>query len=493
MNTVDIHKKNKKFTAIAWALAALILAVIIPFNLIFGRLNINFDMTPNSLYTLTKTTTDYLDSLERQNIKVDVYFLMPLEEMEGELELLALYRTLLAYDEYECFNLIDFDPDTEPQLLKDLNPNNVYNLTERDFMFSYNGMVKRMPARLMYTYETATDENGNDYVVNATFNAENYLTGAMKSVVDGVQPTVYFLEGHGETPLSSYTKLVTNFANYNYGVKALNLINAEKVPDDACILVMAGPRNDITDDEFEKINAFLDQGGNLSLLMTPNDSEASYTNIASLMARFCIGMDYNRIYETDSARHASNDKFTFMCDLMPASSEAETDLTGALIEDSGLIPYMPASRSFYSIYSSNYSTCNIDTLLETSTTAYGEPYGGAFEDPEPTEGHKMYLAMYSEDTLRKNAKLAVFGSAEFLTDKATDSSYFIVPLNLFLTTVTWMYNSDINMNIDNKEKTYDTLNINSADAASGLIALFVAVPCVVALAGIVIWLRRKDA
>ena len=56
MKTVDIHAKNKKFTAIAWALAALMLAVMIPLNLIFERLDIDFDMTSNSMYTLTKTT-----------------------------------------------------------------------------------------------------------------------------------------------------------------------------------------------------------------------------------------------------------------------------------------------------------------------------------------------------------------------------------------------------------------------------------------------------
>ena len=122
MKTVDIHAKNKKFTAIAWALAALMLAVMIPLNLIFERLDIDFDMTSNSMYTLTKTTNDYLNALDKQGVVVDVYFLTPMEELKGEPEVLALYQTLLAYDVHECFNLIDIDPDTEPQVLKELNP-----------------------------------------------------------------------------------------------------------------------------------------------------------------------------------------------------------------------------------------------------------------------------------------------------------------------------------------------------------------------------------
>ncbi len=500
MKTVDIHSKNKKFTAIAWALAALMLAVMIPLNLIFGRLDLNIDMTQNNMYTLTKATTDYLDALDAQGVVVDVYFLTPMEELEGEVEVLALYQTLLAYDEYDCFNLIDIDPDTEPQALKDLNPDGFYNLTDGDFMFVYGNMVKRMPGKLMYTYAYETDEStGTQSVVSASFNAENYFTGAMKSVVEGVEPTVYFLEGHGEIPLSKMSRLQANLGNYNYGAKQLNLKNADAVPDDACIIMVAGPTTDITEEEYEKISDFLDKGGNITLLMTPNDAKISYKNLSTLMGEFCIGMDYNRIYETDTARHVSGNPYIFMCDLLPAGENADTDLTAALLENKSILTYMPASRSFFSIMGSNYDTLNMDTLLATANTAYAEPFGGTYEDPEAVEGQNLHLAMYAEDTLRMNketkdyAKMAVFGSAEFLTDDAMKTDYYIHPVNLFLSTITWMYNSDVDMNIDNKDKTFDSLKVNSEEAATGYIALFVAVPCAIALVGVIIWLRRKDA
>ncbi len=503
MKTVDIHAKNKKFTAIAWALAALMLAVMIPLNLIFERMDINFDMTSNSMYTLTDTTVGYLESLDKQGVVVDVYFLTPLEDLEGETEVLALYQTLLAYDSYECFNLIDFDPDAEPQKLKELNRDGFYNLSDGDFMFVHGDMVKRMPGKLMYTYEYETGDDGSQSIISASFNAENYFTGAMKSVVEGVEPTVYFLEGHGETPLTEMTKLEANLGNYNYGAEQLNLINAEKVPEDACIVMIAGPTSDISEAEYEKLSDFLDLGGNVTLLMTPNDAELSYTNLTALMSEFCIGMDYNRIHETDTSRHVANNPYIFMASLSPAGTNADVDLTGALMEDSSILTYMPASRSFYSIFGSNYQTLNTDTLLTTydaatenssgGSTAYAEPYGGTFADPDPVEGQVLTLAMYSEDTMRKNAKMAVFGSAEFITDDAMATDYYINPVNLFLSTITWMYNSDVDMEIDNKNKTYDSLKVNSEEAATGYIALFVAVPCMVALVGVIIWLRRKDA
>ena len=485
-----VNSKNKKYTLLAWVLALLVLAVAVPINLIFDRLNYSFDMTPNRMYTLSKTTTDYLDELDARGEVVDVYFLQKMEVIESDLELLALYRTLLAYDEHPCFHLVAFDPDTDPQTLKSINPENKYNLSQNDFLFVHGDMVKRLPATMMYTYET--DEN--DKVIGAEFRAENYFTGYMKSVVDGEIPTVYFLEGHGEVPLTQMTKLSANLGNYNYATKQLNLINAENVPEDCCILVIAGPTSDITDEEREKIDDYTQTGGNIMMLMTPNEAKVAYTNLSVLMADFCLAIEYDRVYETDTARHKSGDPYTFMCDLVPVAEDSgDEDLTSELLAATNIPTYMPASRSLISLYSANYTTCSIGTQIRTATTACAEPYGGTLDDADPVTGKQLNLAMHSKDSLRNDAKLALFGTAEFITDEGASNEFFIMPLQLFLSTVTWMYNSDVDMNIANKERTYDSISVNSSEEASGLIALFVAVPLVVAAAGIIIWLRRKDA
>lgn len=491
----SVNSKNRKYTLLAWLLAVLVVAVAVPVNLIVDRLDVHFDMTPNSLYTLTDSTEEYLDALDAEGTVVDVYFLTKMEDLESDPEVLALYRTLLQYDAHACFNLIDFDPDTEPAILRDLDPEGVYNLGDGDFLFRCGDMVKRLPGNMMYAYQTETDSEGNEQVVSAEFQGENLITGYMNTVVEGVMPTVYFLQGHGETPLEEMTKLQTNLRNYNYNVQPLNLLNADKVPEDACILIIAAPERDISEEELDKIMDFTDLGGNVSLLMTPNDAQLSYTNITTLLNSFCIGMDYNRISETDTARYKSNDPYTFMCDIQPPSPDAneENDLTSGLAEVNDVLTYMPASRSFYTVASNNYTACAQDTLLKTASTAHAEPFGGTIEDPESVDGRELTLSMYSVDSMRQNAKCIVFGSGEFITDEGVSNEFFIMPLQLFLSSITWMYDSDVDMNIADKERYYDSLNVNSSNEARGLMALFVVVPAAVALAGVVVWLRRKDA
>lgn len=490
VKTPSVNSKNKKFTLIAWSLVLLVLLIAIPFNLIFDRLDITFDMTPNSLYTLTDRTEAYLTKLDKAGVTVEVYFLADFEEVSEELELLAFYRTVLEYKQHPCFHFIDIDPDTNPELMRELNLDNVYNLSKYDMLFRYKDMVKRLPASMIYTYKT--DENDN--ILSAEFRGENYITSYMASVVEGTKPTVYFLQGHGELAMEDITQLTANLGNYNYGTAALNLLNTEKVPDDACIVVIAGPQRDITEEEYHQLKDYADNGGNISFLMTPNEGKFDYTLIVRLMNSFCLSMDYNRIGETDSGRYASKDHSIFMCDLVaPESDEDEAyDLTSALIADKTVVTYMPASRSFYAYFNENYGTCKTGVLMKTQSTAYADACGGLNRDDDRVEGRELCLAMFSYDEQHKG-KATVFGSAEFITNTGAASPFYINPLNLFLTSITWMYNSDIDMNISNKEKTSDSLFINSSEEASGMMALFIAIPVLVAAIGIIVWLRRKDA
>ena len=498
----SISSKNRKYTALAWILAILVLAVAIPVNLIVDRLNISFDMTPHRQYSLTKTTEDYLTKLDADGVKVKMYYLNDFALLEKDTSVLDLCETLKNYDKHDCVELIAFDPETQPEIGRDINPNNVYNLKKNDLFLVCNGNVKRVQGGGIYWEEYNTNPDGSTSVISEQFRAEPLLTGAIQCVVENIEPVIYFLEGHGELPMSSYTKLTTNFANFNYGSKPLNLLNADAVPEDACTVIAAGPTADLTEEEYNKLSAYADKGGNIILMMSPNEKKFSYQNFTHLMRDFCIDMDYNRIHESDSARHKSNDPYTFMCDLVPASpnSDEEDNLTGAFLngEDAdiaGLICYMPASRSFRSIMGSNFSTCRVDSLIQTAVTAVAEPYGGGeLDDPEPSEGEVLTLAMYSKDTLRKNAKLAVFGSAEFITDQSAESPFFVIPTYLCSSVLTWMYESDTNlMNISSKERSFDKLRVASDAEAKILIAIYVVFPLLIAAAGVMVWLRRKDA
>ena len=491
----SVTGKNQKYTALAWVLALLVLAVAIPVNLIAGRMNVSIDMTPNSIYTLTDTTEKYLNTLDSKGITVDVYFLNEMGKLAGDSSVLDLYRTLKNYDAHPCFNLIDFDPETDPELGKKINPEGVYKLEKNDFFFVYGENVKRVQHRLVYTQELSQNADGQSIVTKEEFRAERLLTSALVAVVENIQTKVYFLEGHGEHPMSDYSKLTQNLRNFNYGCETFNLINAEKVPDDCGALVIAGPTADISDEETDKLRTYAKNGGHIMLLMSPNSAKISYTNIQSIMSDFCLAMDYDRVYEKDSSRHKQNDPFIFMCELQPAAPESTENLTGELLAggETGILTYMPVSRSFHEVYGTNRTTCSVDSLIKSYVTAVAEPYGGTYEDFAETTGQELILSAYSVNSMYQDAKLMVFGSAEFLTDEATDTSFFINPTYLFSAGIAWMQDSDADVNVANKDRVYDTLVVSNDQQGYILLAIFIGFPVLIAVIGIVVWLRRKDA
>lgn len=515
MSTVNKSKKNLKFTSIAWLLAVILTVAVILINVAVSFIDLKLDMTPNELYTLNDTTVEYMENLDKE---VDIYLLMELEEIKNSSdadEMMAFTTMMEEYAGFEKINFHDIDSDKNPEIINELNPEGYLNISRGDIIVKCGENIRKVPASEMYVYQTSSDEEGNSTVESAYFQGENLVTGAIKSVVENITPAVYFLTGHGEKSINEYyTVFEKNLKNVNYKVNELNLSTEDAVPADAAIIIAAAPQTDITADEKEKLNAFLDNGGNLSLLMSPNQSNEGYENILDIMHDYCLGMDYNMITETDSTRHISGDESTIMVELYDLNEESSsgsgdlealvddtlnldtenlTDLTSELISTmSSYVAYMPASRSVFDYAGDNYASLNICPLLKTYDTAESHEYGGN-ETLESLMIPPFYVSAYSEDPTRNNSKLVIMGNAEFIDDEHLQEGYTIVPLNLYLTTISWMADSNIDMQIPSRERTYDYMTLESKEDTNFIIVILVAAPILVAASGVLIWLKRRNS
>ncbi|MDE6089051.1 MAG: GldG family protein [Oscillospiraceae bacterium] len=493
--------KNRKFTAYAMILAVLALAVAIPLNLLASRLNIIWDMTPAKLYELSDTTKEYLKNLDKQ---VDFYFLMDMDQLSTDDNSMALYYSLKQYSEYENINLIDFDPDTNPELVNQLREDG-YNLSIGDMVFHCDGRSKHVQGVSMYQYEVSYDDNNNSIIEAAYFRGENYITGAINAVASGKEASVYFLTGHGEKSLSdNYTKFNENMRNINYNAQELDLKTMDAVPEDAAILIVAAPQYDLSNDETRLLNNYLDNGGNICFLMSPNENEIAYKNMESIMNDFGIGMDYDLVKETDSSLYVSGDPYTYRVSIV-RNEDTDVDLTSELADmtDNGLAAFMSNSRSFYQYLGSEDTSIQVGTLLQTiadtddygysNATAVGEPYGGTDPLAEMIQGQPLDLAMYAVSSSRNNAKVFVMGNAEFIDDDNVKEDYMIIPVYLMLSNMTWMYDSDLllDMGISDKERNYDSMLINSESAANSTMIIFIVVPVLVGLSGAGVWIKRR--
>ena len=360
--TTTAKQKSKKFSAYATIMGVLALAIAIPLNLLASRLNVIWDMTPTNLYELSDTTKNFLNTLDKQ---VNFYFLMDMDVLSTDDNSMALYHSLQEYASYDNINFVDFEPDSDPDLTKKLQDEG-YRLSRGDMVIECEGRSKHIQGVNMYQFMTSTNDSGNTVVEEAYFTGENYITGAIDAVTSGRDTVIYFVTGHGEKTIENdYTTLNANLQNRNYIAQELVLSTAGAVPDDAAIVILAAPKSDISNDERRMLDDYLENGGNVCFWMSPNDEEFRYKNIESILDEFSLAMDYDIVSETDSSLHISGDPYTYRVNVV--ASEDELDLTSGVIDmvNSGAIPFMSNSRSFYAKMGAEDTSVATGSLLQT--------------------------------------------------------------------------------------------------------------------------------
>ena len=103
---------------------------------------------------------------------------------------------------------------------------------------------------------------------------EAALTNAILKVTRNTKKVVYVITGHGEPALTDsdrngYSVAKQALEEQNYTVQELVLARQTQVPDDAAVVIVAGPRQDLLDSESEALSTFLGRGGHLLVMIDP--------------------------------------------------------------------------------------------------------------------------------------------------------------------------------------------------------------------------------
>jgi hypothetical protein len=103
------------------------------------------------------------------------------------------------------------------------------------------------------------------------FNGEQAFTSMLLAVTSAKPFKAYFLQGHGEPSLSDsdqtgYLKFGSLLAQNYIAITNLELTGDSGLPMDCNLLVIAGPRMELSETELQKIDQYLAQGGRLFVL-----------------------------------------------------------------------------------------------------------------------------------------------------------------------------------------------------------------------------------
>lgn len=220
-----------------------VLLVIIGFiEVIASRHNKRFDLTPEKMHTLSPLTKKVLEALDKGDKEVKVIVFYQREEIFEFRDLLKKYRDETSKISYQFFNL-------------DQNPERA-----REYGISSYGAIAVESKGKRRTFNYCMEENVTNGIISVTREGEE---------------VVYFIKGHGEGDFTNMDERVgyshASFAlkREGYTVKGLLLLRKEKVPKDAAVLIISGPKEEYLPTELQAISDYILGGGRVLFMIDP--------------------------------------------------------------------------------------------------------------------------------------------------------------------------------------------------------------------------------
>jgi ABC-type uncharacterized transport system involved in gliding motility auxiliary subunit len=270
--------RNVRYGSMALGSVLVFLAILVGINWISSRQNKRWDLTEGGQYSLSDQTKQILRSLQRP-LGVKVFY-------QGDTGALDRFRDQFAEYSYVSSNVqVEYiDPDAEPMKAKSLDVQ-AYNTV----VLEYDGKVERT---------TSTDEQG--------------IANALKRLIEGKAKKVLFTQGHGEKDTGAsdpagFSGVADSLKSENFEVGKLALAQDPKVPDDATVVIIAGPKADFSTAEIAALKTYLGKGGKLFLMIDPPDPKMTdpLANLVALAKEWSINVGTNMVIDEQSMQSAA--------------------------------------------------------------------------------------------------------------------------------------------------------------------------------------------
>jgi len=426
------------------------------------------DTTQEKIYSLSDQSSTVAQQL-KQDLKIKAFF--PGGDDPQTKELLELYKGKSNKISYEFI-----DPDKQPGLAQQ------YQVTQ------YGESRNPMSGETIRSGTLILEMNGKtERIEKPEPVREEDLTNALMKVVKGEKKTIYFTQGHGEKNIddmekNGYSNAKAALEKENYVLKPLNLVQENKIPDDASVVAMLGPTTEPFPNEMDIIDGFLNKGGSVLIMLDPSPSPG----LNDFMKKWSIDVGNNFVVDasgvgrlfgagpqiplvTTYGRHKITERFNNVMTFFPLVRSVS--------------PLMPPVTGI-----------NAESLLKTSERSWGETDMKSnevtFDEKKGDLKGPVSLAVVATKDLgeQKKSRMAVFGDSDF----ASNSTFGLQGNgNLFLNTMSWLAQDETFISI--RPKSPDDRRLTMTEAQGRLVSFVVLffVPVGVLVGGISMWMKRR--
>lgn len=496
--------KNKwlKNTIITAILIILFIIIYIGLSQWLERANIeDIDVTTNKLYTLMPETKEKI-----KNIKETKIVLLGMEEEEKVQKYVELYAKANSKITYEEIKNIVERPDLVSKYALDSTSMAIIVETDKE--------SKILIPSDLYTYDYLTYERIE--------NIEQAITNAITDVNLETKPKVYFMENHLKYEDSS--KVITEYLkNEAKEVEKLDILTEEKIPEDCNVLVITTLKEDITESEKQKIMEYIKNGGKMLIFSDPNPENIELNNYNQILEMYGVSVSKGYIYEQNTDRMVNNLSSIIIPDISYSS-----DITKYISTDGTIVFINSGKLNFKTDEELENLGVEVENLITSSETAFyredltqdtnkktekDEEAAGASLGVhiiktiknEETNGQLINQENNQEENKEnkqnneniKKSELIIFANSLFASDMPIQLSsqnyeygiYFYNNKDLVLNSISKLTQEENTITI--RKDTGLITYIPTAEQDTIIKNIIIALPIIIILTGIIIWLIRK--
>lgn len=469
----SLATRSTKYSSNTAVMIVVFLAIVVLLAAISSKRNKRFDLTEGKRYSLSSQSLNLLKSLN-SDIKATAFFADSSQGKTNAKDLLQQYAYHSPFFKYEII-----DPDRYPAEAK------AYDVT---------------------TYGTIVFERANNKEkVNIT--SEEKFTNAILKISRDVKKVVYFLKGHGENDIADfeakgYSEAKKAILNQSYEVKDLTLFDKDKVPEDASMIVISGPKKELFETELKLLEVYLEGGGKLFIMLDPDEGQG----LVPFIAKYGIKVGDDIIIDKVSRLFGGDF-------IIPVVMEYGNH---SITKDFNLLTFFPIARSVMAMVEGSDKVLP-QNIAMTSTESWAETDKerlqrgeAAFDEGQDVKG-PLSLAAVSTIELagakgktgqdahghtqessssegQKRARLVVFGDSDFASN-----NYLKLSGNkdLFLNAISWLAEEENLISIRPKQMESAPLLLSAAQGRVIFWFPVIIMPGAVLLVGALVTTRRR--
>lgn len=478
---LKLTSAGARFRLVRGANAALftvfVAGIIVLVNVVVARFPLRADLSPDKRFQLAPQTRQALERLT-QPVQIYAFAFEGSEEADRLGDLLREYR--LASNKVKTRIV---DPEKEPTLAQK------YEVQAAGTVVVEMGSNHRKIEFFNLFTPSPTGET--------EFRGEQAITRALLELSGLGGSVVYFLEGHGEgSPFDDYSELRSFLEGEGFTVKALNLALENRVPDDARVIVIAGPRGDLAPREREMLEAYVQKGGRLALWLDPLPGR-SLPELGRLLA--ALGVELVPGVVVDPGRALFGDA------LSPVPELRWHDVTRPLIQaNQGVV--LPGAQAVKARASEGHVTA----LMVSTDRAWAEsrPTGERWQRDADDVPGPLQLALAVE----REEKVAAASSQASQDDEGSQAEVATVPVAVVVgnstfarnasfafqgnrdfaaNLITWLAGQTEMVTIRPTTTSVPRVLLTARQAAAIFYGTTIGMPLAVVVAGLVVWWRRR--